>query len=89
MILTQADQFPWRVAEMRKQIAADSADRVDPLDCIDEGRPFTDAEHRQLSHLLELAGSITWGGDSARGHGQWRIYVQRRWRRQPLRNGVR
>jgi hypothetical protein len=55
VILTQADQFPLRVATVRQAIAADNTDRVDGLDGIDEGRRLTDEDRRHLRHVLELA----------------------------------
>jgi hypothetical protein len=37
VILTQADQFPLRVATVRQAIAADNTDRVDGLDELVDG----------------------------------------------------
>jgi hypothetical protein len=71
-ILSQADQFPDRTAAVKRAIdlvplaervqnAATNkrSDRVDWRNAVDEDRPFTDEEHRQRRHLLELAGGIT------------------------------
>lgn len=60
-ILSQAEQFPWRVATVKQALIPNNTrpgriHRSD--DAIDQGR-LTDQEVQHLRHVLELAGRIT------------------------------